>query len=345
VSSELTTAATAEAAAKARQLLRASLSPGRRLREKLIEHALLACGLLSILVTIGIAGVILFGSYEFFTHDEHKEYNQRDGQEVYTWMQPADILDRIVYFFTGTEWTADTPPHRYGILPLLVATLLVALIAAVIAMPIGLTTAIYLSEYARPRVRAVAKPVLELLAGIPSVVYGYFAITVVTPFLIEQLRIPGMESFNILSAGIVVGIMIIPMIASLSEDALRAVPRSLRDGAIALGANKFETSVKVVVPAALSGVVASFILAISRAIGETMAVALASGNRRVLNFDPREGAATMTAFIAKTAQSDAPQGTTVFASLFAVAAMLFFMTLAMNLVAQKVLRRFRQVYQ
>src|SRR5262249_23711329 len=159
------------------------------------------------------------------------------------------------------------------ILPLLVATLLVALIAAVIAMPIGLTTAIYLSEYARPRVRAVAKPVLELLAGIPSVVYGYFAITVVTPFLIEQLRIPGMESFNILSAGIVVGIMIIPMIASLSEDALRAVPRSLRDGAIALGANKFETSVKVVVPAALSGVVASFILAISRAIGETMAVA------------------------------------------------------------------------
>jgi phosphate transport system permease protein len=339
VSSELATTAAAEAAAKARRLLRSSLSPGRRVREKLIEHVLLACGLLSILVTIGIAAVILFGSYEFFTHDEHKEYNQ----QVYGWMEPADILDRVVYFFVGTEWTADTPPHKYGILPLLVATLMVALIAAVIAMPIGLTTAIYLSEYARPRVRAVAKPVLELLAGIPSVVYGYFAITVVTPFL--QMHIPGVESFNILSGGIVVGIMIIPMIASLSEDALRAVPRSLRDGAIALGANKFETSVKVVVPAALSGVVASFILALSRAIGETMAVALACGNRRVLNFDPRQGAATMTGFIAKTAQSDAPQGTTVFASLFAVAAMLFFMTLAMNLIAQKVLRRFRQVYQ
>ncbi len=343
VSTSAATPASPEAAAKARQLLRGSLTRGQRARERLIEYGLLACGLLSIFVTIGIAGVILFGSFEFFTHDEHKGYNTHEGREVYEWMTPADILDRVVYFFVGTEWTANIPPHKYGILPLLVGTMMVAAIAALIAMPIGLTTAIYLSEYSRPRVRSIAKPVLELLAGIPTVVYGYFAITVVTPILMAW--IPGVENNNMLSGGFVVGIMIIPMIASLSEDALRAVPRSLRDGAIALGANKFDTSVKVVLPAALSGVVASFILAISRAIGETMAVALACGSRPVLNLDPRQGSATMTGFIAQVAQGDTPQGTTVFASLFAVAALLFFMTLGMNLVAQRVLRRFRQVYQ
>jgi phosphate transport system permease protein len=332
-----------EAAAKARKLLRASLSGGQRFRERIIEFALLGCGLLSILVTIGIAAVILFGSYEFFTHDEHKDYNQENGKDVYALMEPGDILHRVVYFFTGTKWSANIPPHEYGILPLVVGTLMVAIIAAFIAVPIGLTAAIYLSEYAKPSVRAVAKPILELLAGIPSVVYGYFALTVVTPFLMDW--IPGVERFNMLSGGIVVGIMIIPMIASLSEDAIRAVPRSLRDGAIALGANKFDTSIKVVLPAALSGVIASFILAISRAIGETMAVALACGSRRVLNFDPREGSATMTGFIAQVAQGENSQGSTIFASLFAVAAMLFFMTFTMNLFAQKVLRRFRQVYQ
>ena len=259
-------------------------------------------------------------------------------------MKGEDIKDRVLYFFTGTEWTGNIPPHKYGILPLLVGTLMVAFIAALIAMPIGLTTAVYLSEYAKPATRGIAKPILELLAGIPTVVYGYFAITVVTPLLADW--IPGVDNNNnMLSGGFVVGIMIIPMIASLSEDALRAVPTALRHGAIALGANKFETSVKVVLPAALSGVIASFILAISRAIGETMAVSLACGGRPILNFDPRQGSATMTGFIAQVAQGDTPQGTTVFASLFAVAAVLFFMTLSMNLIAQKVLRRFRQVYQ
>ena len=336
--------ASPDAADKARQLLRGSLSRGQRIREKLIEYFLLACGLLSIVVTIGIALVILYGSFEFFTHDEHKAYNLRAGREVYDWMTPADMWDRFVYFFIGTEWTANIAPHKYGIIPLLVGTLMVALIASLIAMPIGLTTAIYLSEYAKPRVRAIAKPILELLAGIPTVVYGYFAITVVTPLLADW--IPGVDNNNnMLSGGFVVGIMIIPMVASLSEDALRAVPRSLRDGAIALGANKFETSVKVVLPAALSGVVASFILAVSRAVGETMAVTLACGGRSVLNFDPRQGSATMTGFIAQVAQGDTPQGTTVFASLFAVALVLFVMTLTMNLLAQKVLRKFRQVYQ
>lgn len=349
-----------EAAARARQLLRGSLTRGQRLREKIIEYCLLACGLLSIVVTFGIAAVIIFGSYEFFTHDEHKDYNVQAGQPTYALMTAGDIWDRVVYFLTGTEWTGNIPPHKYGIWPLLIGTLMVSAIAALIAMPIGLTTAIYLSEYAKPRVRAVAKPVLELLGGIPPVVYGYFAITVVTPLLAE--RIPAAldqwgitlladwfhsidNNNNMLSGGFVVGIMIIPMIASLSEDALRAVPVSLRDGAIALGANKFETSVKVVLPAALSGIIASFILAVSRAIGETMAVSLACGGRPILNFDPRQGSATMTGFIAQVAQGDTPQGTTVFASLFAVAGVLFVTTLSMNLIAQKVLRRFRQVYQ
>jgi phosphate transport system permease protein len=276
------------------------------------------------------------------------QFTAADGtvhtREVYGPMAADDIWDRVAYFFTGTEWTANIHPHKYGILALLTGTLMVALIAALLALPIGLITAIYLSEYAAPRVRSIAKPALEILAGIPTVVYGFFAIAVVTPFLAQW--IPGLDNNNnLLSGGIVVGIMIIPMVASLSEDALRAVPRSLRDGAFALGANKYETSVKVVLPAALSGVIASFILAISRAIGETMAVTLACGSRPVLQLDPRQGAATMTSFIAQVAQGDTPRDTTVFNSLFAVAATLFFMTLLMNVLAQRVLRRFRQVYQ
>jgi phosphate transport system permease protein len=300
--------------------------------ERLIEGSLLACGLFSILVTLAIAGVLIYGSFEFFT--------THNG----VWMRAEQIWDRVVYFFTGTEWTAAFADAKYGILPLLTATLMVALIAALIAIPIGLLTAIYLSEYAPPRARAIAKPTLELLAGIPTVVYGFFAITVVTPFLagfIEGLGNP----YNQLSGGIVVGIMIIPMVASLSEDALRAVPRTLRDGAIALGANKFETSVKVVVPAALSGITASFLLALSRAIGETMAVTLACGDTARFTFDPREGAATMTSFIVRIAKGDVQHGSTDFNSLFAVGGMLFVMTLLMNIVAQRVLRKYRQVYQ
>ena len=348
-----TSAVPPEVAAEARHLLRSSLRRGQIIREKIIETILMACGLLSILITLGIAAVLIYGSFEFFTHDEHVEYNHvefktPDGKvqkrEVYNWMKGEDIWHRVSYFFTGTEWTANIAPHRYGILPLMVGTLMVALLASLLAMPIGLTTAISLSDYARPTVRSIAKPVLELLAGIPTVVYGYFAITVVTPLLAQW--IPGMDNNNnLLSGGIVVGIMIIPMVASLSEDALRVVPRSLREGAIALGANKFETSVKVVLPAALSGVFASFVLAISRAVGETMAVTLACGSRPVLELDPRQGAATMTSFIAQVAQGDTPQGTTVFASLFAVALLLFVMTLVMNFVAQRILRKHRQVYQ
>lgn len=348
-----TSATSPDPFAQERLLLRASLPASQKLREKIIESILMACGLLSIFITIGIAAVLIFGSFEFFTHDEKVEYNlvelktpegKIEQREIYRWMNGEDIWHRITYFFTGTEWTGNIAPHRYGILPLLGGTVMVAFLASLLAMPIGLTTAVYLSEYARPKVRAIAKPTLELLAGIPTVVYGYFAITVVTPFLAQW--IPGLDNNNnMLAGGIVVGIMIIPMVASLSEDALRAVPRSLREGAIALGANKFETSVKVVLPAGLSGVFASFILAISRAIGETMAVTLACGSRPTMDLDPRHGAATMTSFIAQVAQGDTPQGTTVFASLFAVAMLLFIITLLMNSVAQRILRKHRQVYQ
>jgi phosphate transport system permease protein len=303
-----------------------------RVGEWLIETALFCCAGLSILVTATIAFVVIYGAAGFFTLE--------NGQ----WLSAGEIGQRLWYFFTGSDWSAGFAGARYGILPLLTGTLMVAVIAAGIALPVGLITAIYLSEYARPKVRAVAKPILELLAGIPTVVYGFLAVSTITPLL--ALVIPGLDTpYNQLAGGIVVGIMIIPMVASLSEDALRAVPRSLRDGAHALGANKAETSLKVVVPAALSGITASFILAISRAIGETMAVSLACGETARLTLDPREGALTMTSFIVHMAKGDVQHGTTDFNSLFAVAALLFFITLAMNILAQKFLRRYRQVYR
>jgi phosphate transport system permease protein len=251
----------------------------------------------------------------------------------------------IWYFLTGDQWTATFGAGAlYGILPLLVGTLMVAVIAALVALPIGLTTAIYLSEYANSWVRSVAKPTLELLAGIPTVVYGFFAVYTITPLLANV--IPGLGTpYNQLSGGIVVGIMIIPMVASLSEDAMRSVPRSLRDASYALGATQYETSVKVVLPAALSGVVASFILAISRAIGETMAVSLACGDKTKLTLDPREGIATMTSYIVRVAKGDLVHGSTDFNSLFAVGLTLLIMTLAMNIFAQWVSGRYRMVYQ
>lgn len=314
----------------------------RRGWEKLIEWGLLACGLFSIAITLAIAAVILFGSFEFFATNTVKVDTPQGKRDAIVWMSGEEIWARFSYFFVGTEWTEST--EKYGILPLLSATIVVALIAAGLAVPIGLMTAIYLSEYASNRVRSIAKPTLELLAGIPTVVYGFFAITVVTPLLAEVIEGIGNPN-NLLSGGIVVGLMIIPMIASLSEDALRSVPRSLRDGAIALGATKFETSVKVVVPAALSGITASFLLAISRAIGETMAVTLACGETARLVLDPRQGAATMTAFIVHRARGEVDHFSTEFNSLFAVAGVLFFLTLLMNIVAQRVMLRYRQVYQ
>jgi phosphate transport system permease protein len=300
-------------------------------RERLIEYGLLACGMVSIVVTVTIAGVIFLGSFQFFFSDNGR------------WMTPGEIYHRIAYFFTGTEWTPVFSDPHYGVLPLVTATVMVAVIAAAIAVPVGVLTAIFLSEYSAPRTRAVAKPALELLAGIPTVVYGFFALTAVTPAL--SYVIPGLHTYNLLSAGIVVGIMIIPTVASLSEDALRAVPQSLRDAAVALGANRFETSVKVVLPAALSGVIASLLLALSRAVGETMAVALAAGETARLTLDPRLGAMTMTSFIVRIAKGEVVHGSTDYNSLFAVAGALFFMTLFMNVAARVLLRRYRQVYR
>jgi phosphate transport system permease protein len=297
-------------------------TPGGGWGESLIEFFLFSCGMLSIVITVAIAFVVLYGAINFF----------------------LDPSVSIWYFLTGLEWSAGFANPKYGIPTLFVGTVMVAVIAALVAIPLGLTTAIYLSEYASPRMRAFIKPTLELLAGIPTVVYGFFALTTVTPFL-AAIGIPVNQPYNQLAGGIVVGIMILPMVASLSEDALRAVPRSLREGSYALGATEFETSMKVVVPAALSGILASFLLAISRAIGETMAVTLACGAKRQFTINPMDGVATMTSFIAQVAQGEVVVGSTTYNSLFAVAAVLFFMTLAMNVLAQWILRRYRMVYQ
>jgi phosphate transport system permease protein len=308
-----------------------------RFREAVIEWLLAACGFLSIIITVTIALMVIYESVEFF---RDREYDQKVAQGI----DPGRDKVSVSYFLTGTEWTAGYSTAKYGILPLLSGTVLVALIAAAVSIPLGLTTAIYLSEYSTPRIRGFVKPTLEILAGIPTVVYGYFALTTVTPFL--AYFIPGLsEPTNQLSGGIVVGIMILPMVASLSEDAIRSVPRSLREGSYALGANQFETSSRVVVPAALSGIFASFILAISRAIGETMAVSLACGYKPELSIDPRQGLATMTSFIVRIAGGDVQHGSTDFNSLFAVAGVLFFLTLGMNILAQWIVKRYRQVYQ
>lgn len=291
----------------------------RDLKETAIGWALFACAALSAVVTAGIVFVLLRETVTFFTHVS------------------------VVEFFTETRWTPQFETKHFGVLPLMAGSLLIAAGAALVAVPTGLLTAIYLSEYARPRVRAVLKPTLEVLAGIPTVVYGYFALTFVTPVI--RGVFPQTDIFNAASAAVVVGIMIVPTISSLSEDALRAVPRALREAAFGLGATKLEVSVKVVVPAALSGVVASFILGLSRAVGETMAVAIAAGNLAQLTLNPLRSIQTMTAYIVQVSLGDTPQGTVVYQTLFAVAFTLFLITLAMNVLSQWVLGRFRETYQ
>lgn len=292
---------------------------GRRWGERLIAGLLFACGLVSILTTVGIVVVLVTESAGFF-------------REV-----------PIAEFLTGTRWSPLFADKHFGILPLLNGTLLIAGGSMLIALPVGLTSAIYLSEYATPRVRGIIKPILEILAGVPTVVYGYFALTFVTPLI--RTVFPGTGIFNAASGAIVVGIMIIPMVASLSEDALGAVPRSLREAAYGLGATKLEVSTRVVVPSALSGIAASFILAISRAIGETMAVTLAAGAtpRMTLNF--LESVQTMTAYIVQVSLGETPHGTLEYRTIFAVGLVLFVMTLAMNLISQRITRRFREVYE
>lgn len=280
---------------------------------------LLLCGALSVFTTLGIVFFLVFESVAFF------------GE--------VSLLE----FLTDLKWTPLFKPQHFGILPLLWGTLLITFVAAVIALPAGLGSAIYLSEYAAAPVRKVVKPALEILAGIPTVVYGYFALTFITPQLREVF--PQTSVFNGLSASIAVGIMIIPLVASLSEDAMRAVPRGLREAGYALGANKFEVSVGVVVPGALSGIMASFILAISRAIGETMIVALAAGATPRLTLNPLESIQTMTAYIVQVSLGDTPFGSIEYKTIFAVGLVLFLITLLFNILGQRVVSRRREVYR
>ena len=286
----------------------------------------LACASVSVLTTVGIVGVLVFEAIQFF-------------REV-----------SVFEFLGGTEWRPLFVPKEYGVLPLVVGTLHIVVGSGLIAIPVGLASAIYLSEYASPKARGIIKPVLEVLAGIPTVVYGYFALTGITPFLqrlvgTDAAGDPLVSVYNSASASIVVGIMILPMVASLCDDALRAVPKSLRHAGSALGATRFEVSTRIVVPAALSGIAASFVLAISRAIGETMAVTLAAGGKPSITVSPFESVQTMTAFIVQAAKGDQPHGTTEYYSLYAVAVLLFSITLVTNMIAHRVLRRFREVYE
>ncbi|MDP6514162.1 MAG: phosphate ABC transporter permease subunit PstC [SAR202 cluster bacterium] len=284
----------------------------------MVRWLFLSCAVLSILTTVGIVVTLLTQAMGFFF-------------EVSLWE-----------FLTGTRWTPILKPRAYGVLPLVSGTLLVSAIAAIVALPIGLATAIFLAEYAPSKARKIIKPALEVLAGIPTVVYGYFALSFVTP-LIQKL-IPDLIIFNALSAGLVMGIMIVPMVSSLSEDAMMSVPRSLRQASYALGATRLETSLRVVVPAALSGIVASFILAISRAIGETMLVTIVAGATPNLTANPLESIQTMTAYIVQLSLGEAPHGSLEFNTIFAVGSLLFVMTLGLNLLGHFVVRRWRQVY-
>ena len=303
-------------------------------REQFIQGALFCCALLSIVTTLSIIYVLVTEAIVSLPPDT--SFFQEIG---------------LVEFFSETRWTpqyAEEQRH-YGILPLLCGTFLITGISGLIGLPAGLMIAIYLSEYATPRTRSLCKPMLELLAGIPTIVYGYFALKVLTPFFIVPvfkhtfgLSVGG---FNALAGGIVVGIMIIPMVASLSEDVLRAVPNSLREAGYALGSTKFDVSAKIVVPSALSGILASFLLALSRSIGETMAVAIASTGQPALTLNPLDAIQTMTIFIVNVMQGEVVAGSTLEKSLYAVALVLFIITLGMNMISQMVLARYREVYQ
>lgn len=291
----------------------------RKLVEGIIEKGLLLVAAMTVAITVMIVAILFSETFLFF-----KEVS-------------------IVEFFTGTQWTPTLVPKHFGILPLVIGTLMIAVGSSIIALPIGLGSAIYLSEYAHPRVRKIIKPMLELLAGVPSIVYGFFALTTITPFL--QSIIPSTEVFNAASASIAVGIMTIPMVASLSEDAMMAVPDSIRKGAYALGATKFEVSTKVIIPATISSIASAFVLAVSRAIGETMIVAIAAGQNPVMTTNPLQSIQTMTGFMVNLSLGDIQQGTIEFKTIFAVGALLFLMTLLMNIGSRYIVKKFQEVYQ
>jgi phosphate ABC transporter, permease protein PstC len=290
----------------------------RKVRDRLVELVLLACGLVAVFTTLAIVVILFYESASFFEHVSLRE------------------------FATDTMWTPLFADARYGILPLVSGTLTVTFVALLVAIPLGTIIAIYLSEFAGHRTRESVKPVLELLGAVPTVVYGYFALLMVTPFL--QKLIPGLPGFNMLSAGLVIGLMIVPYVASVSEDAMRAVPRYMREGSYAMGATKLQTALRVVVPGAFSGIAAAYILGISRAIGETMVVAIAAGMQPTLTFDPTEPAATITAYIVQVSLGDLPHDSIGYQSIFAAGLVLMLMTLVFNVIGFFLTRKFREAY-
>ncbi|NMG74777.1 phosphate ABC transporter permease subunit PstC [Aromatoleum diolicum] len=290
----------------------------RHFKERFIEMLLFGAASVSVLTTVGIIWVLVSESYHFF-------------ETVPLWS-----------FLTDTMWTPLFADPHYGILPLLAGTLTTSLVALIVAIPLGTTIAIYLSEFARPAVREIVKPFLELLGGIPTIVYGYFALTVVIPML--QLLIPGLSGFNMLGAGIVMGIAIIPYVSSLAEDAMRAVPMNMREGSYAMGGTKLQTALRVVMPAALSGILSAYILGISRAVGETMIVAVAAGMQPNFTLNPLESAQTISAYIVQVALGDLPHGSIGYQSIFAAGLSLMLMTLSLNLVGHVLRRRYREAY-
>jgi len=290
----------------------------RNLKERAIEFVLMLAALSAVLTTVAIVGILLYESYSFF--------------------EVVAISD----FLTDTVWTPLFENPHYGILPLVSGTLTVTGVSLIIAIPIGTISAIYLSEFASHNVRETVKPILELLAGVPTIVFGFFALLFITPML--QTFIPSLPTFNMLSSGIVIGIMIIPYIASLSEDAMRAVPMSMREGSYAMGATRFQTALRVVTPAAVSGIVAAYILGISRAIGETMVVAIAAGQQPNLTFNPMDAAATITAYIVQVAMGDLPHGSIGYQSIFAAGLVLMLMTLTLNIIGHITRKKYSERY-
>jgi len=290
----------------------------RNLIERGIEFVLMLAALSAVFITIAIVAILLYESFAFFEHVS------------------------LVEFLTDTQWTPLFEDAHYGIMPLVAGTLTTSAIALMVAVPIGTIGAIYLSEFASHKTRETVKPILELLVGVPTVVFGYFALLFVTPLL--QKFIPGLPSFNMLGPGIVIGIMIIPYIASVAEDAMRAVPMSMREGSYAMGATRFQTAIRVVTPAAVSGIIAAYILGISRAVGETMVVAIAAGQQPTLTFNPMEGAATITAYIVQVAMGDLPHGSIGYQSIFAAGLVLMLMTLFFNVLGHMSRKKFREAY-
>ena len=297
---------------------RASGLTYQKLREHAIEFGMLLCALFSIAVTGGIVWVLIVESWHFF--------------------ESVSLFE----FLTDTQWTVLFENPRYGILPLVTGTLVTSCIALLVALPLGTTIAIYLSEYANNKVREILKPILELLSAVPTVVFGYFALLLVTPLL--QTFIPGLPGFNMLGPGIVIGIMIIPYVSSLSEDAMKAVPVHIREGSYAMGATRLQTALRVLVPAAFSGIASAYVLGFSRAVGETMVVAIAAGTQPNLTLNPMEGAATITAYIVQVSLGDLPHGSIAYQSIFAAGVTLMCMTLVFNIGGYLLRKRFREIY-